>query len=64
MFWVDVTFEWYGDAMVFCVFMFIFLIFLFKSNVRRGYLDESDFRHCFGNFFESAIPKVSWSQLS
>ena len=64
MFWVDLTFEWYGDAMAFCVFMFIFLFFfLLKSNVRRGYLDESDFRHCFGNCFESAIPKVSWSQL-
>ena len=24
MFWVDLTFEWYGDAMVFCVFIFHF----------------------------------------
>ena len=36
--------------MVFCVFIFIF-IFLFRSNVRKGYLDESDFRHSYGNFF-------------
>ena len=53
------TFEWYGDAMVFRLFMFIFHFFLFRSNVRKGYLDESDFRHCFGNFFESALAKVS-----
>ena len=58
--WDSLTFEWYGDVMVFCVFIFIFyFIFLFRRNVRRGYLDESDFRHCFGNFFERAIPKVS-----
>ena len=43
--------------------IYVYFSFFFKSNVRRGYLDESDFRHCFGNCFESAIPKVSWSQL-
>ena len=47
--------------MVFCVF--IFISFLFRRNVRKGYLDESDFRHCYGNFFESAILKVNGSQL-
>ena len=26
-------------------------------------MDESGFRHCYGNFFESAILKVTWSQL-
>ena len=26
MFWVDLTFEWYGDAMVFRVFIFIFCL--------------------------------------
>ena len=24
---------------------------------------ESDFRHCYGNFFESSIPEVTISQL-
>ena len=57
MFCVDLTFEWYGDAMVFCVFIFIF--FFFRSNVRKGYLNESDLRRCYGNFIESAIPKVT-----
>ena len=37
--------------MVFCVLIFI-LFFLFRSNARKGYLDESDFRHCHGKFFE------------
>ena len=49
MFWVDLTFEWYGDAMIFCVFKFFF-----RSNVGKGYLDESDFFHCLGNF--SKVP--------
>ena len=57
MFCVGLTFEWYGDAMVFCVFIFIF--FFFRSNVRKGYLNESDLRRCYGNFIESAIPKVA-----
>ena len=43
--------------MILCVF--IFILFFFRSNVRKGYLDESDFHHCFGNFFESVIPEVS-----
>ena len=46
--------------MVFCVFIFIFL---FRSHVRKGYLDESDFRHCYGDFSESAIPEATGSQL-
>ena len=33
--------------------------FLFRTNVRKGYLDESDFRHCYSNFFEGAIRKVT-----
>ena len=59
MFWVDLTFEGYGDAMVFCVFI------LFRSNIRKRYLDENNFRDSHGNIFESAIPKYrfTWSQL-
>ena len=54
MFWVDLAFEWYKDALVFCVFIF----FLFRTNIRKGYFDESIFCHCYGNFVESAIK--SW----
>ena len=55
MFWVDLTFEWYEDGMVFRLFIFIFL---FRTNVIKGYLDESVFRHCYGIF-----PKVSFWKL-
>ena len=47
--------EWYEHAMIFCVFIFIFL---FRSNVTRQKLDEDDFRCCCVFFFESIIPKV------
>ena len=47
MFCLDQTFEWYEDA----------------CNVRKRYLNVSDFHHCYGNFFESAILKVTRSQL-
>ena len=59
--WPDFWMVWRCHGIL-CIYVH-FSIFLFRSNVRRGYLDESDFRHCFGNFFESAVPKVSWSQL-
>ena len=38
MFWVDLTFEWYDDDMVFRVLIFIFL---FRTNVKKEYLYES-----------------------
>ena len=57
MFWLDLTFESYEDAMVFRV-----LIFLFRTNAKKGCLNEYVFRHCFSNFFESAILKVTWWQ--
>ena len=60
IFWVDLTFEWYEDAMVFYVFIFIFLL---RTNIKKRYLNESDFYHCYRNLFETAIPKVTWSQL-
>ena len=60
MFWVDLTFEWYEDAMVFCVFVFISL---FRTTVKKEFLNESDFRHCYDNFYESAILNFTWSQL-
>ena len=55
----DFLMVWTSNGILFVHFYF----FLFRSNVIKGYLDESDFRHCYGNFYESAIPKVTWSQL-
>ena len=56
MFQVELNFEWYEDTMVFRVFIFIFM---FRTNGKKVYLDEKNFRHCFVNFFESAILKVT-----
>ena len=39
VFWVCLTFECYGDAIVSC--MFIFILFLFRNNVRKGYLERA-----------------------
>ena len=41
----------------------LLLSFLFRTNGKKGRLDENDFRHCLGIFFESGILKVTWSQL-
>ena len=60
VFWVEMTFKWYENDMVFHVFNFSFL---FRTNFKKGYLDDSDLRHCYGHYFESAILKVTWSQL-
>ena len=38
--------------------------FIFCLEVRNRYLDESDFRHCYGNFFVSAILKVTFSTIA
>ena len=46
--------------MVFGVFLVIVLL---KTNVRKEYEDKSVFCHCYGNFVESAIRKVTWPQL-
>ena len=39
MFWVELTFEWYEDTMVFGVFIFIFL---FRTNGKKVYLDYNN----------------------
>ena len=39
------------DAMIFCVFIFIFCL---ETTVREQ-LDENNFHHYYGNFFESTI---------
>ena len=53
-------FEWYEGVVVFRVFIFIFL---FRNNGKKELLDENDFRHGFGNYFASAILKVTCYQL-
>ena len=42
--------------------VFSFLLFFFRTNGKKGRLDENDFRHGYGNYFESAILKVTWCQ--
>ena len=44
------------------VFRIFSFIFLFRANGKKEYLDENDFRHGYGNYFESAILKVTWYQ--
>ena len=56
----DFLMVWTSNGILFVHFYF----FLFRNNVIKGYLDESGFRHCYGNFYESAIPKVTWSATS
>ena len=46
--------------MVFWVFIFYFL---FRSNDKKEHLDENHFRHGYGNYFKSAVLKVTWFQL-
>ena len=42
----------------------VFIIFcLFRTSGKKGHLDENDFPYYYGNFFESGILKVTWSQL-
>ena len=49
----------YEGAMVFRIFIFIFL---FRTNGKKEHFDENDFRHGYGNYFESANLKVTWYQ--
>ena len=44
--------------MVFCVSIFIF--FVFRTNGKKEHLDENNFCHWYGNFFESAVLKFSY----
>ena len=46
--------------MVFHIFIFIFLV---RTNGKKEHLDANDFHHSYGNYFESAIMKVTWYQL-
>ena len=62
LFWVDLAFvlnsmkmPWYSACSL--------LLFLFRTNGKKGRLGENDFCHCHCIFFESDILKVTWSQL-
>ena len=50
LYWVDlwplngVKMTWY--------FACLLLLILFRTNGKKGHLDENDFRHCDGNFFQ------------
>ena len=44
------------------VFRIFILIFLFSTNGKKEHLDENDFYHGYGKYFESAILKVTWYQ--
>ena len=59
LFWVDlngVKIAWYSACLL--------LLFLFRTNGKKGHLDKNDFRYCSGNFFSKvAFWKVTWSQL-
>ena len=59
MFWVDLAFELYEDAMVFRVLLFI-ILFLFRTNAKKGYLDENVFWHSyhFESYLITAMLKV------
>ena len=46
--------------MVFRVFIFIFL---FPTKDKKEHLDENDFHHAYGDYFENAILKVTWYRL-
>ena len=59
-FWVELTFGWYEGIVVFFISIFVFL---FRTDGQKERLDESNFRHCYGKFFESDVLKVSCSQL-
>ena len=41
------------------LFFVLIFIFLFRTNGRKGNLDENDFREYYFNFSESTILKVS-----
>ena len=43
--------------------VFSFFIFLLRSNGKNEHLDENHFRHAYGNYFKSAVLKVTWFQL-
>ena len=41
----------------------VYYFFLFRFNCTEEHLDENNFRHCYGNFFENTVLECTWSQL-
>ena len=48
LFWVDLTFEWYEDDMV---FRSLLLLLFFRTNGKKEHLIKNGFRHCYDNVF-------------
>ena len=57
-------FEWYEGATVFRVFILFYFIFVCRTNGKKEHLCENNFCYFYGNYSESAILKVTWSQPS
>ena len=52
-----------------CVHFYLFIIFLFRTNGKKGHLDENDFRYCYCNLSKVAFWKplersYIWSSFS
>ena len=54
MFWVELTFIGYEDAIIFCVSILIFWL----EPTLTEQVNENDFPHYYGIFFESSILKL------
>ena len=51
--------NWYEDATVLCVHFHI----LFRTKVKKGYLNKNNFHHCYSNFLESVILRGTCSKF-
>ena len=54
LFWVELTFKGYEDAMIFCVSIFVFCL----GPTVTVQLNDKNFRHYYGIFFESTILRL------
>ena len=60
--WAELTFEWCESAMIFRVFIFIFI--LFRSNGKKNTWMRTTFiKVMYDNYFKNTILKVTWYQL-
>ena len=55
LFWADLTFEWFVKMSWYSACLL--LSFFFRTNGKKGHLDENGFRHCYGNFFRKRYSK-------
>ena len=58
----ELKMPWHSVFSFLLLFFYIFIIFLFRTNAKKRYLDENVLCDCLGSFFGKAIPKVTWSQ--